>query len=681
MNEEKKKISRGDKELEEYRQLMEVPATFEDGFTWPSLIGALFVALMMVPGSIYMNLLAGVAIGPAAQWVTLILFIEVARRANKTLKNAEIYILYFLAGQATLLPFEGLLWNQFFAQSNAAQAWGIAEHIPSWFVPRNQEVLDKRTFFQAEWTVPLLLIMFSMFVTRLNNTVLGYGLFRLASDIEKLPFPKATIQAQGIMALSEEQNEEARNVYDSTDAQQREKNWRWRVFSIGGALGLVFGAIYLGLPTISGAMLGRAIQIFPIPFIDWTQETGSFLPAVPTGLSFDAVNLIMGMALPFFSMVGSFIGLIITFVLNPILYHQGILRTWKVGDDTIITGMKNNIDFYFSFTVGITLVIFFIGLWTTVNKVRQQAKEARAKNQGQKRRFNFDASIPEGRGDIKFPYIITSYIICVMAYIVVSGFLIDYQENIGVLIVMLFFGFVYTPLISYVTARLEGMTGDVVSIPLIREAAFILSGYRGVAVWFLPIPIANYGVVTVRYRQAELTGTKFWSKWKSIIILTPIILISTLFFSNFIWGLAPIPGPQYPFAETIWEFRAEMKCIMFSATMEGFSLFKKAFTPIYIAAGGVFAAIGFGLAHAFGWPIFVMYGLVRGLGGQTQPHVIVPQFIGALIGRYYFQKRLGLRWKQYIPVVAAGFSCGTGLLTTMTIGFTFLIKSVFKLPF
>ena len=54
--------------LREFRDLMEVPSTFEDGFTWPALIGALFVAFMMVPGSMYMNLLAGIGIGPAAQW-------------------------------------------------------------------------------------------------------------------------------------------------------------------------------------------------------------------------------------------------------------------------------------------------------------------------------------------------------------------------------------------------------------------------------------------------------------------------------------------------------------------------------------------------------------------------------------------------------------------------------------
>ncbi len=74
------------------------------------------------------------------------------------------------------------------------------------------------------------------------------------------------------------------------------------------------------------------------------------------------------------------------------------------------------------------------------------------------------------------------------------------------------------------------------------------------------------------------------------------------------------------------------------------------------------------------------YGVVRGLG-QTMPHAVIAQFIGALIGRYYFQKNLGLKWRQYIPVVAAGFSCGMGLVTTLGVGITFLSKAVIQLPF
>ena len=46
-----------------------------------------------------------------------------------------------------------------------------------------------------------------------------------------------------------------------------------------------------------------------------------------------------------------------------------------------------------------------------------------------------------------------------------------------------------------------------------------------------------------------------------------------------------------------------------------------------------------------------------------------------------FKKRLKLKWRQYIPVVGAGFGCGMGLVTTMGVGITFLSKSVIKMSF
>ena len=38
---------RYDKEIERFRNLMLPPGTFEEGFRWSSLIGALFIALLL----------------------------------------------------------------------------------------------------------------------------------------------------------------------------------------------------------------------------------------------------------------------------------------------------------------------------------------------------------------------------------------------------------------------------------------------------------------------------------------------------------------------------------------------------------------------------------------------------------------------------------------------------------
>lgn len=659
-----------DKELEEFRQVMEVPSTFEDGFNWTSLLGAVFVALLMVPGAIYMGLLAGIdSIGSASQWVTVILFIEVAKRAQKNLKRAEIFVLFFMAGSAMGLPFNGLLWNQFFIRSDAAIATGIAADLPIWFAPAvDSASYSLRTFFHLDWLPVIGMVIFGTFFGTLSSTILGYGLFRVASDVEKLPFPMAPIGAQGVMALAEDADEK--------ELQQSEGKWRWRVFSIGGALGLAFGAVYLLLPTLTGALTGEPITVFPIPFSDFTAQTGNYLSAVATGISWDFGNLIFGMVLPFFAMVGAFVGLLSTFIINPILYNVGILQSWTPGENTISTIYLNNVDFYFSFHIGIAIAIAIGGLWQVFKSLRA-SRQARQESSATLPRPSVGA-VPEGRGDIQTWLIVLVYFAVTITYILVSGWLIDWHR--GVMIVLLFLGFIYTPLISYVTARLEGMVGQVVEVPFIREAALILSGYSGVAVWFLPIPMANYGSMTVFYRQCELTGTKFTGIWKTQIALFPIILISSIFFMNFIWSLNEVPSAVYPFADEMWKLHAENACIMFSSTLGEYSIFEDAFRFTYILSGTLFGGFLFGLMTLLGAPVLLTYGVVRGLG-QTTPHAVIPQFIGALIGRYYFRRKLGLRWRQYIPVVSAGFACGMGLITTVGVGITFLSKAALPLPF
>ena len=697
---------RVDTELEEFRSLMQPPGHFEDGFSWAAFLGALFVALMMVPGSIYMTLIAGLTIGSAAQWVTVILFIEVARRANRHLRRAEIFTLFYLAGaimttaamaQGSFHGGLGALWSQFFVQSDAARAAGIAEQVPNWVAPSDAQVLERRSLLQWQWLPALGLIAFTMIIGRLDNMILGYGLFRLTSDIEKLPFPMAPVGAQGIMALSEEQDEEtsqggagAGDVRSMEQGQPR--SWRWRVFSVGTVMGLIFGGIYIGVPTVSGALLDRPIQILPLPFIDYTQDTANVLPATAVTIALDLGMVILGMVLPFWAMVGTFAGLLITFMLNPILYYGfpdwlpliggydgGVLRSWNPGDNWQVTFYKNQVDFYFSFAIGVGLAIALVGFWSVTAAVLRSRRGQDRDRPVDMRSFE----VPKGRGDIPTWLIIATYLVSSGLYIGVSTWLLYLADGSifwPVVGVMLFYALVYTPVISYVTARLEGIAGEVLTIPFVKEATFILSGYQGVAVWFLPVPLHNYGQMTVFYRQSELTGTSFRSIWKSELLLMPIILIGSLGFAHFIWGLGPIPSPQYPYAQELWEVHAAQQSIIFSSTLGGFSEFEEAFNARYILWGAVIGTITFAGFAMTGAPIFFVYGVVRGLN-QTLPYVVIPQFIGALIGRYYFQKRLGLMWRQYIPVVFAGFSCGVGLVGTLGVGFTFLAKSVFQLPF
>ena len=60
---------------------------------------------------------------------------------------------------------------------------------------------------------------------------------------------------------------------------------------------------------------------------------------------------------------------------------------------------------------------------------------------------------------------------------------------------------------------------------------------------------------------------------------------------------------------------------------------------------------------------------------------VIPNFIGALVGRFYFQRRFGREWRKMIPVVGAGFFVGSGLISILSIGFVFLAKAVSTVPY
>ena len=659
-------MQRVDAEMERYRAMMTPPGTFSEGFSLRTLLGVILVAMILVPGALYMQLLAGQGVGSAAQWVTLILFLEVAKRANAKLQRAQIFVLFYMAGTFAYQSVHSTpLWNQFLVRSEAALSFGIAGQFPEWYAPSDPAAYETRSFLTSAWLPSIGLLVFKSFFSRLDSAVAGFGLFRLTSDIEKLPFPMAPIGAQGMMALA-----------DDLEGQDRSGGWRWRVFSIGSALGLIFATLYIAIPTLSANFWGESnkYSVLPIPFVELSHYTSGILPAVATGLSFDFTQLVIGMVLPFWAMVGSFIGLVVTFVLNPVLHHVGVLRTWVPGDSTVETMFKNTVDFYLSFGIGISLAVAVVGIWGMLRALRRKkeldAAEAAA--------GTAKPAVDSGRGDIPNRWIIGIYVVATLLYIAVSGWLVDW--HLGVLLVLVFFGFIYTPLISYVTARLEGIAGQVVEIPFIRELSLIVSGYHGIAVWFVPIPQGNYGTQTVLYRQAELTGTKFTSLWKAEAAIFPVMIVMTLLFASFIWGLAEIPSGVYPYAQQIWELDARNACLVFSSTAGGYSQFQQALSGTVVLIGLVLGTSVFGALSAVAAPVTLCYGVVRGLG-QTLPHVIIPQFIGALLGRYYFEKKLGLQWGQYVPVLAAGVSCGFGLVSMLCIGIVFLVKSSNSMPY
>ena len=663
-----------DKEIQEYRNLMHPPDTFEDGFNWKTVLGAVFLGFIMMPGSMYLSLVVGTggSITEAARWVTIILFAEVARRSFKDLRMQEVYILYYMAGLALASHFQGqgLLWNQYLVQSDYAHAMGIAQDIPTWIAPSAATIQEEgANFFTASWLPPILMMAFIMVITKIDQFGLGYAFYRITNDIEELPFPMAPVSASGITALA--------NTRDTA------QSWRWRCFSIGGVLGLLFGFVYIGIPAITGAFLTQPIQLIPIPWVDFTKALSGTLEATPFNITFDLGLVLVGMVLPFWAVIGGVVGIIITCIANPMLHEVGILSNWRPQMDVVDTIFINNIDFYLSFGIGLTIAITLVSCLEIVKPViqaiiGQKVVDGKARESlGSRVRRGWRRLVTDNveRGDFSVFIAIGLYFLSSLSWIGVSCWLIPGFAEPRVLIFFLVYAFVYTPITAYATAKIEGLVGQAISIPMVKEATFILSGYRGVEIWFTPAPLHDYGRATVEFRILELTGTRVMSQIKTQLVTIPIVIVSTVIFSQLMWQIAPVPSEAYPFAQKMWDLQAKSACLMYSATVEGGSLFMEAWKWDYFFVGMGSGVAAFLFLAALGLPTLLVFGVVRGLG-QGTPAAILLEFLGAMLGRYYFRRKFGDMWLKFAPVLLAGFSCGMGLMAMLAVSFTIIKKMV-----
>ncbi len=662
---------REDKEFQEFRDLMRRPEHFEDGFNKGTILMGLFVGLVMAPASVYMSLVAGLHMGGAAQWVTVLLYVEVARRAFKRLKRPEIFVLFYMCGAAMAAGGQGWLWRQFLVQSEELRKMGILEHIPAWYAPTDPLVLAQRSFFMWEWLWPIGIACLMMLLQRVDHFGLGYVLFRLTADVEELPFPMAPVGAAGMTALA--------------DASEDKETWRYRVFAAGAALGIAFGAIYIALPSITGSILAKPIRIIPLPFVDLTSYTEGSLPAMPVMFSFDLGLVVTGMVLPFWAVIGSLFGVVFTMVFNPLLQHAGVLGGWEPGLTAMETVRSNVFDFYFSFHLGLLFAVALIGFFHMYGNFKKRKAEADALG-----RPGIDwrklLTPPAGRGDISIWVGLGIYLFSTSVYIGATYYLVNYGSgplagNDFPLWLLLAYGFVWTPFISYISARMEGIVGQQMDIPFVREATFILSGYKGAAIWFAPIPLHNYAQQVLQFRNMELTGTKFTSLIKAEAVTYPLMIVGTLVFAQFIWSLGPVPSEAFPYANEFWELNAYNQGLVFSATLPGEALnpFREAFRPDYLAGGFGIALILYAILAHFQLPVFLVYGMIRGLD-QSLPHTIIPTIIGALLGRWGCRVWFGEKWPQYRVVFAAGFGAGMGLITMLALGVVFMSKSANVLP-
>jgi len=652
---------------------------FENGFTGKVVVGALFVCLIMLPGAIYLGLVAGQGLGAAAQWVTIVLFSEIARRSFLPLKRQEIYCLFYMAGALAGSgfgalpgisggPFGTFIATQYIMQSPAMA--NVVPFLPHWIGPQpGSPAYQHRSLLDAAWLIPIIILIAGQVFDRMKWMGLGYLLFRVTSDVERLPFPFAPIAASGATALAE--------------ASTKEDSWRWQVFSTGTIVGLIFGFFYLAIPIFTGVALGHPVTILPIPFADLTPNTERILPTALTGYNPDLGLVLLGFILPYSIVLGGFISSIgAQIVTNPLMYlygkaHpsanglNGIFPHWISGSPTIQTKVSIDFDFWMSFGIGTQLAIAVLGIGAVlITVLRSRGTEQRAQRGSL-------GKLPEGRGDFPWQAAAGAWFAATLGYVFLNHLLVP---GFPILIVV-FYGLIWTPLNSYVSARLIGLTGQGISFPFLREAAVLRSGYTKPDIWFAPLPLNDYGGQAQKFREIELTGTKFTSILYLELFMLPLILITSFLYWGFLWHTNDIPSSQFPYAQKFWPLSVIQLSIWTQINSgNGASWALHAIKAPVIGIGAAAALALYGATMLFKWPVMFFYGFIGGIGNL--PHNTIPTMIGALLGRYYFSKRFGLeRWQLYTPVLLAGFACGTGLIGMSAIALALIGKTVNYLPF
>ena len=665
------------KEIENSEFEPEMSEPFLDGFNKKTIFAALFIGFIMLPGSIYLGLITGAGLGGAAQWVTVILLVEIAKRSFVTLKKQEVFIIYMIAsslvaaglvlGAASLVlqggAFSDLIWKQYLVQSTYAESFGLTKHIPAWAVPpAGHEALLKRTFLNRCWLIPILLLVVHNVLFRINRFTLGYTLFRFTSDIEKLPFPMAPVASEGATALAE--------------ATGKKETWRWRIFSIAAMIGVVFGAFYIVIPTITGLLMTKPLQILPIPWIDFTAQLGAVFPSALFGCMTNLGVLFAGFVLPYWVVMGSFIGSVLAKGIgNPILFKFGIMKSWQPGMTAIPANVATTMDFWINAIIGGGIVVGLIGIWKTISAFTSQKKTDTPKRKPL-------TVLPKGRGDYPIPVAIGIWGLSTIIYIVICKILVPQFSTF----LFIFFGFVLTPFLSYTSARMFGITGQAtgISFPYVREGTFILSGYKGANIWFAPVPYFNHGDVAQSFKQLELTRTKFTSWYKAEFTALGIMLFCSFLFWSIIWKMNPIPSSTYPFVQKIWPMSAIFQCLWATSTLPieggGTSWMLEAIKLKPILSSTFVGFFLYFIILLLKWPIALFYGMIGGVA--MLPHNAFPMFVGALLGRYYFQKKMGKEtWRKYTPILLAGYACGMGLIGMVSIAVALIAKTIYQLVF
>jgi len=631
-------------------------AEYKPGFSWRSALIVLISSLIWMPVALYIQLVSGIVSIAMVSIVMAFIAMEITRLIGNPLSRQELLIVYLMSSlAASATGYIWQVWKGYFVTSPLTWAFKIdglpiPELYPSWFAPPyDSSAYVLRTFFHRDWLIPLLITNiqagFFYYCTELSLAVILSYIF---IEVEKLPFPLATIDASIVTTLSERRPEKI------------------KLFTLALYPGLAWGALLYIVPIATGYM------IIPLPWYDLTPFTSQYIPGALLGVMTDIMAYVAGL----------FISLAVTFYML-----AASIAVWVVGNYLTLTAFRDSFpewasEYFGGMGYGGVLIRSYLRVWiapqtAAVFALMVIAVIFFAKPVAKGLSALSKASLIKTAGYSSLKWLVGFYILGTVGSVALFHLLVPELPVWIPLLLSVGVSFL-NGIISVVSL---GSTGVSPGAPSEWALSVYLSGYRGVAAWvFTPIvgglATAEGGSPSWTYmvKVGTLTETRPMDVIKALLFSIVIYNVLSFVWMEFFWRIAPIPSAAYPYALATWPSQIMSSAVWMTGQVgvKPEVLYYSFFVILALCLAGEAASKFLGLP-------FSSIGIVTGMG-MTPPYSIA-LFAGSILNRFVFPRFLGAeRWKENRSVIAAGLVSGEGLAAAVAVASSLIMKATWMKP-
>ena len=635
----------------------------ESGLTWRALLLVILAALVFIPASTYLYLVAGVTLGAVGTYAMLVIFTYIMRMMGLELRRQEVFVMYVgvaaVAGLASSAYFL-VIYRMYFVESPIARSYTVMgvplpEAVPAWLAPpRGSSAYLARTFFHHDLAAPIAAWTVSMVLGMLAELSLVIAASHAFVEVQKLPFPFARVDAAVVEMLSS--GERFREVV--------------RYLMPGFYLGLVYGFIlYLG-PSLG-------FPLIPLPFIDFTRLTSAALPGAVIGVATSLMPWVGGMVVPLgISAVALATSLAVWVFGNCLALTNPALRSlfpeWAAeyyqGMDLTRVLQRSQVRVWLPVQIGAALGFAALVL---LKYRRAVAATGRA----------LYLSLKGGGGGSSLPPLrlaLACYLASTSASVAVFHYLMPHFPVAVPLVMSLLVG----TLMGFASASIVGESGAGFSAPgfLWHTIVYLtpapnLTPQEAYSVFVYPPVIAGSmtggGAQTIK--AALLTGTKPSDVVKVWVIAFLAGTLVNFLSLDMFWRIAPIPSSAYPSTVVSMPATAMIDALLVTRGLRISPQMLAGSAAVTVALAAAIEALGRLLKVGVS-----ASGLMIGL--FSPPITAIPMFAGSALSSLVLRRRFGERWDQAKNVVVAGVLLGEGLAATVAVISLMLLKAVWLWP-